>query len=105
MTTYHAADLLRFRSFVLDHPEIKPAEAIRIFNLMKKGADEKLARKILEHANRKRRYFSLDLGEHIRLEMLLYQFSVQAGYSFDDMEAQPHLLWITLGIFSLNISW
>jgi len=55
--------------------------------------------------NQKRRYYSLDLGKYIRLEMLLYQFSFQAGYSYEKSEEQSHIINFTLGIFAINFMW
>lgn len=68
--------------------------------------DQEESDKFFEYIkNRKRRYYSRDIGKHVRVELLLYQFSFQIGYSFDNDDEFPHLFHITIGIFSLVIDW
>lgn len=73
---------------------------------LKKALDQEEAAQYIDMImSRKRRYFSRNLGKHIRVEMLTYQFSFQIGYSFDQDDEFPNLFHITVGIFSLNIDW
>ena len=105
MTLYTAADLMRFRTFILENPEVKTGDAIKIYNLMKKGADEKLAKTILESASRKRTYYYQDLGKHLRLEMITSNFGVGLAYSREDAEKQPHMITLTVAFFSILFTW
>ncbi len=106
MINYNATDLLKFRNFVLENPDLKPAAAIRIFNIRKSDSDREFVKKLISYTKVvKRRYYSLDLGKHVRIELLLYQFAFNIQYSYDDQEQQGNLFTITIGIFSVCFMW
>lgn len=75
-------------------------------NDLKKSLDEVAATQYIDKImSRKRRYFSRDIGKHIRVEMHTYLFGINLSYSFDEDDEFPNLITLTFGMFSLVIDW
>jgi len=53
----------------------------------------------------KKRYYQWNPLPWLRMEMILYQFSFQIGYSYDKDDEQSSIFTIVIGIFALNILW
>ena len=103
---YNVTDLLKFRSFVLDNPEIKPAEAIRIFNVKREDDNRQFVTNMMEYIDKQtKNYYWKEIGSHIRLEMLLWNFGFGIAYSKYQGDEFPHLITINFAIFSIIFTW